>query len=285
MSSVQSGTDGVVIPFVGDTFVNASGTVGVLETSTVNITGLDTILSVTVSNADAKKILSGFQIDEADTTAGDANADVTVSMKDATAFEEGLVSAIQKDEAFSSYLYSESRAEVVNQLVNGGLADILEANDLLSYTITLDASAAASDMNSKMTNDDGTLLRVIFTQIEKSKIDGYIADAGTSNTASQFNFLPLNIGDVITFVWDTTVGEAGMSSGPKITAVANSTPAAPTSSQTGVNPTNSGDYYSPSQVTITSPTTRRVALKVTLGDTDIGSRFTVSATGNAISLA
>jgi hypothetical protein len=268
-SSVTTATDGagVIVPFVGDMFADASGTVGTLETSAVTMSGLDTILSVTVGEADAKAILQGFKITELD-EANETSADVNVEMQNGAAFQAALENAINMyasgetsgSGAFYNYLYTQSRAHMVSQLDAGGLADLLEATDLLAYDIVIDASGAASSMFTKM-SDAGAAAsrRVIFTQIEKAKIDGYVA-AG----ATEINHLPLNKGDVITFVWDAKVGEAGTSSGAKITAVAS--PNAPSAgASAGGNVDSVGNYFGSSQVAISNPTSRRVALKITLG--------------------
>lgn len=313
--TVSTGSEGVVVPFVADLYADASGTVGTLQQVTVTMTGIDEVFNVTVSDADAVKILNAFTI--TDISAGykeDNRAEVKVDMKEAgeSNFIAGLAAAIADNasrattagvsgESLYAWLKRETRKDTVDLLSYDSLANLLEASDLLTYDIAVDASGAASNMFDKMVEGSAAYRKAIFTQISKTNIDEYAAPSDgsvqNSEAATGLGFLPLLKGDKLTFVFDVTVGEYTMnsdvapSSGAKINSVVNDASTAAPSGDYASSGTNqqagaisSGvapdatDYNGDNaQLLFTTPSKRRIALVVQMSTG--GAAFSKSEAG------
>ena len=309
--TVETGsTAGVVVPFIANMYVDASGTVGTLQQVTVSMSGIDEVFNVTVSNANAVKILNAFAV--TDISAGyaqDPRAQVKVDMKGEGDFIDGLAAAISGTtlatsasyaaESLYAWLKRETRKDTVDLLSYDSLSNLLEASDLLTYDIALDASGASSNMYDAMNAGSAQYRKAIFAQISKANIDLYAApsDGSVTNSeaASGLGFLPLLKGDKLTFVFDVTVGEYTMgsdvapTSGAQINSVANDMSTAAPSGAHSSNSQQSGaissglaatatDYNANNaQLLFTTPSKRRVAIVVQMATG--GGAFTKSAAG------
>ena len=277
---------GLIVPFVADLYVDASGTVGTLQEVAVTMTGIDQIFNVTLSAADSVKILNSFEI--ADTDNG-AEAGVSVGMKNEANFEAGLIAALDGTTVSTSaggaslydYLKAESRKDTVDILSYDSLANLLEASDLLTYDIAIDASGGASNMYAAMDGGSAAYRQAIFKQIPQANVESYITPSnGTIKNLEDLGglaFLPLKKGDKMTFVFDVAVGEYAWanvmpSSGAKINSVINDAATAgwteaalgsanlPAGGVVGANAAVS--TYSGEKLVFTTPSKRRVAITV-----------------------
>lgn len=283
--SISTGADrGVIVPFIADLYADASGTVGTLQEVAVTMTGIDQIFNVTLSAADSVKILNSFQI--ADTDSG-AAAGVSVSMKGEANFEAGLIAALNGSTASTvdsrslyAYLKAESRKDTVDILSYDSLANLLEASDLLTYDIAIDASGGASNMYDAMNNGSAQYRQAIFKQIPQSNVEAYITPSdGTTMNLEDIGglaFLPLLKGDKLTFVFDVAVGEYAWdntmpTTGAKINSVVNDAATAAWAAANyssanlpsgAVTATNATSTYSGEKLVFTTPSKRRVAITV-----------------------
>jgi hypothetical protein len=306
--SVETGTNGVIVPFIADMYVDASGTVGTLQQVSVVMTGIDEVFDVTVSEADAVKILNAFVI--TDISAGyaeSAAAQVNVAMKSRADFLDGLAAALAGNptgensaETLYAWLKRESRKDTVDLLSYDSLVNLLEASDLLTYDVSIDASGASGNMWDAMDGGAAAYRKAIFTQISKANIDAYVTPSDgseqNSDPASGLGFLPLLKGDKLSFVFDVAVGEYAWDnvaplSGAKINSVVNdaatanadgSFGGAGTVQQGGSSSTSNvaigpGYAQNNAQLVFTTPSTRRVAIVVQM--TSGSGAFTKSEAG------
>lgn len=288
-------SNGLIVPFIAELCADASGTVGTLQHVNVTMSGIDEIFDVKVDAADAIKILNAFRITDISAGYGaDKRAEVKVVMKNDQLFKEGLRAALVGSTAarnasgapnLYNWLRAESRKDTVDLLSYDSLANLLEASDLLSYDIAIDASGAAENMYDAMNGSGASaplFRKAIFTQIEKSNIDAYLGVSDGYNinedNVTQLDFLPLLKGDKMTFVFDVTVGEYSLgvtpTSGAKITSVVNDASVSSGVSGTYGGPTNTQQssvisaaadgvkYSDATQLLFTTPSTRRVAIVV-----------------------
>lgn len=295
--SVTSSSGNYVAPFIASLNADASGTVGVLETQQVSITGIDNAFSILVTNGQAARLLNAFRITDADLSGGQY-ADVTVTMDPSgqanflSALTTILSSADLKDSSNNSlysWLKAEARADTVLMLSYDRLANLLEATDLLTFDIAIDASGGASDLYTKMSATDSTTnnrREALFRQIDRTEIEAYLT-ASTDGIAASLEgvttlrFLPLKKGSKLTFVFDATVGDytvkpASPVDGARITAVSSSINAVSSTSQSTVptgtiNVTNTGLIQTSNPALIYStPSRRRIAVTITLGSPGTG---------------
>lgn len=284
--SISTGSDrGLIVPFVADMYVDASGTVGTLQEVAVTMTGIDQIFNVTLDAADSVKILNSFEIGDTDSGAA---AGVSVSMKNEADFEAGLIAALNGSTASTvdssslyTYLKAESRKDTVDILSYDTLANLLEASDLLTYDIAIDASGGASNMYDAMNTGSAQYRQAIFKQIPQTNVETYItpSDGTTKNLedVGGLAFLPLLKGDKMTFVFDVAVGEYAWgnvmpTSGAKIMSVINDAVTASWADAAlssanlpsgNVGAANAGtSTYSGEKLVFTTPSKRRVAITV-----------------------
>jgi hypothetical protein len=270
-SSVATGANKIVNPFIAGLYADADGTVGVLDQVNYAITGIHEIYDVTVPYADAVKILNAFTV--TDVNGGGASADASVDIKAAKAdeFAAGLLAAISglagNNGAMYSYLKAQSRAEMVSQLSSDTLADMLEASDLLTYDIVIDASNGASNMYTAIAaSGEANKRKALFTQIPKTTADLYL-----NETTSSLEFLPLKKGDIIAFVFDATIGTYTSGSGAPTQGAEITT--TPNDASTASSSLAAPNTYNVGSLILTAPTSRRVAVNVKLGAD--GDAFTV----------
>jgi hypothetical protein len=326
--STDAATGLFVVPFIADLSVDASGSVGVLQQVSVTMTQIDRILNVTLPDADAVKLLKAFQISDVAYGQGQSKvADVTVSMKEKALFVEALTKAIAEKEmnavdmefvdgaavrGMYGYLLKESRQDTLDMLGYDSLANLLEASDLLSFDIALDASGGADNMYNTMNAGAAAYRAALFKQLTESRIESYMLDAsGLAHTGvpaeavTQLDFLPVWNGDKLVFVFDVTVGEVtskpagaawgAANSGAKITrtfqdgtSATNSTAGAGNlaGGASAVDFSNNASYADAgAQLIFTAPTKRRVALQVQCGNGVPGATFTHGRVGGLVALA
>lgn len=299
-TSISTGTGQVVVPFVAEMYADASGTVGTLQQVSVTMAGIDQIFDVTLANADAVKILNAFAVTDASAGyAESAFADVTVAMKSKSDFVAALASGIADSaNGFYTWLKAEARKDTVDILSYDTLVNMLQASDLLTFDISIDASGAADNMYDAMDTGSAAYRKAIFTQIAKSTVEAYLEPGNGTNANDEavtaLGFLPLLKGDKLAFVFDVTVGDyAWDDNAPVVGAVINSVvndastsnvsgnlssgvdQAVGTNASTSNVATGSAYEQGGAQLTFTTPSTRRVAFRVTLGDSGSGA-FTVS---------
>lgn len=284
-TTYTSGTGDYLAPFIASLNADASGTVGVLEAQQVSITGIDDVFEVTLSNADAAKILNAFKVADVDGSGGTfANIEVSMDASGEQDFHDALAAAVDsadlKDANASSlyaWLKAEARADTVTLLSYDTLANMLEASDLATFDIAIDASGGAADLYGKM-NDSGAADRraALFRQIARAEVESYLVPSdGTSasmEAVSTLRFLPLKKGSKLTFVFDCTVGDYSSgnapTSGAKITA-ASSAALTNTVSAAGAVPASIITVANNGQVSaslnFSTPTRRRVAVTLVLG--------------------
>jgi hypothetical protein len=317
----------LVVPFVAPMYADASGQVGVLQREDVTIYGIDDVFDVSCTLAQAADLLNAFTVTDVDQRGGlGLSAEVLVDFS-GTTFATALAEIIAFADAGNSrdasntnlhvYLRDETHADLLSALAHDALANMLEASDL-NVEIALDASSGAVNMADELAGNGATSAaratqyrKAIFTQIPEYTIEQYLkVSDGSNNTAfedvSGMNFMPLLVGDVLTFVFDVTVGQYEMASNNMPANGANmqrvfrdANTVYPEGTGNGVwNQTNdisfnqnvSGGYvdqaavtYAPtSGLTFLAPTKRRVALKVHLGmrNGTAGNVFDLSAAIN-----
>jgi hypothetical protein len=236
-----------VAPFIAQMVANAAGTVGVLQRANVSITGVDETFDLTLSRADSVKLLNAFHVYKSDVGEVDGELDtsggVTVDIIDdlEVDFKAALRAALDSAKSTGVHLPVNSAADASNctidlylarecyvdtrdQLAYDTLANLLEASDLASFTMTLDVSGAAKNMFTQL-DGEGALparyRRTLFTQLPESNTEAYLTPAPTSDLSGNYNaesvddieFLPFRSGDKIYFVFDAVVGSASMIDG------------------------------------------------------------------------
>lgn len=309
---------GIVAPFVANLYADASGTVGTLQEVAVTMTGIDHIFNVTASEANAVKLLNAFRIQ--DLSAGYAaspEANIAVTMKSKQDFVDALAallasgSAVLEEDASGNpgtkslyqWLKAESRKDTVDILSYDTLANLLEASDLLSYDIAIDASGGADNMYDAMNASGASAAsyrKAIFAQIPKTNVQDYITVADASGltmnyeNVSELAFLPLKKGNKMTFVFDVAVGEYTMGSdvapvtGARIWSVVNDAATATWASGAVGGGANfvGGNFLSETatstyagspatKLVFSTPSTRRVAITVKM--TDASGTFSLSS--------
>lgn len=303
----------LVVPFVAAMYADASAQVGVLQREDVTVTGIDDVFDVSCTLAQAADLLNAFSVTDVDQNGLlGLSAEVAVGFAD-TNFSSALAAIIAAADqngldasaiSLHTYLHDETHADLLAALAHDALANMLEASDL-NVDIALDASSGAVNMASEL---EGTgscppsrveqYRKAIFAQIPEYTIEQYLkVSDGSGSSAfedvSGINFMPLLTGDVLTFVFDVTVGEYTMGSntapghGANVQRVFrdNNTNYVDASGDVNWNASGadvtfnqnlSGGYvlqqattYAPTGgLTFVSPTKRRVALKVHLGMAD-----------------
>jgi len=314
----------LVVPFVAAMYADASAQVGVLQREDVTVTGIDDVFDVNCTLAQAAALLNAFSVTDVDQNGLlGLSAEVAVGFTDA-AFSSALAEIIAYADAGNSadatpkdlhtYLHDETHADLLSALAHDALANMLEASDL-DVEIALDASSGAVNMAAELEGNGSCPVvnvaqyrKAIFAQIPEYTIEQYLkVSDGSDNTAfedvSGINFLPLLTGDVLTFVFDVTVGQYDMGSNtapghganvqrvfrdantnyPQGTGDVNWDPSS--TMDVSFNQDASGGYvqqaavtYNPGTpagmlnggLTFVSPTKRRVALKVHLGMASAG---------------
>jgi hypothetical protein len=290
--SVSTGAGEFVAPFIAAAYADASGTVGTLQAVNVTITGIDRIFDVTLTQSESAKILNAFQITDISAGYGEsALAEIKVDMKAGakTAFVEALATAMLKEPAANAdaagaslyqWLKAESRKDTVDALSYDTLINLLEASDLLSYDIAIDASGGATNMFEAMDAGAAAYRKAIAMQIPESNYNAYVpvSDGSALNNEdiAGLNFLPLVHDDKLVLVFDFTVGEYGWAnaaptSGAKMARAVNDASVATgtnTSSGSGMaeestyTSVGNGSVYADGTLLFTAPSKRRVALKL-----------------------
>lgn len=173
----------IVVPFVADMAADAAGTLGVIQATTVEMTNIDYIVSVAVSDANAVKLLKAFKAEDTNTGLNSTGAELQVDMVPAKAsgFKAALKAAITANsitanKTMYNYIKDESYKDTLDALGFDTLADLLSASDLTAFDVELDVSGGASNMFNKMNEDDGALRKAIFTQIKEAQIEDYLND-------------------------------------------------------------------------------------------------------------
>lgn len=295
----------LVVPFIAAMYADASANVGVMARQDVTVTGIDNVFDVTTTLQQAVDLLNSFTVQDVD-QAGmlGLSAEVAVGFSNAT-FQSALAAIISDADLndnsldasnvhLHAYLQKETHADLLSALAHDALANMLEASDM-DVNIALDASSGAANMATEFETNahKEQYLKALFTQIPEYTIEQYLKVSDGSNNlgvedVSGINFLPLLTGDVLTFVFDVTIGQYDSnnipSSGANVQRVfRDASPNYPTA--TGNTAWNvSGDitfaadasnsyveqaavtpFIMPNGLTFLAPTKRRVALKVTLG--------------------
>jgi hypothetical protein len=305
-------------------FTDASAQVGVMQRQNVTITGIDNVFDVSCTAVQAAALLNAFTVTDVDAQGGlGLSAEVAVSFTNngfsnmlaqiiANAYDGASADAAAKN--LKQYLLQETEADLLKALAHDALANMLEASDL-SVQIALDASSGAVNMSAELAGAEGSssganatqYRKALFTQIPEVSVHKYIRVSNGTNASgyedvSCIRFLPLLTGDVLTFVFDVTVGKYSMGSGVAPANGANvqrvfrdNSSTYPTGtgdaawndvSNVTFSPNSAGGYvqqadvpYAPTGgLTFVAPTRRRLALKLCLGtDVQAGNAFIMDA--------
>jgi hypothetical protein len=274
-----------VAPYIAAMYADASGTVGVLQKTKVEIVDIDRVFDISLNSVASAKILKGFIVRDVDVSGSitDVSADVSVSMaNDASGdFIGALAAAIASTDlkdisgnSLTNWLKAEAQSDVTKLLSYDTLANLLEASVLASFNISLDASDGATDMWEVMSAGDAARRRLLFTQLNEDRIEKYALSNGAGTDASNervtvLNFLPLVKGDKFVMVFDVVIGQyttAGSppSVGAYIQRVKKDAQEIPTNS-TYILGTGVESSFADNSLTISKPTLRRVAVQLALG--------------------
>jgi hypothetical protein len=224
-----------ITPFIASMYADASGTVGVLKQTTVEIVDIDKIFYATLANeTDYKGILEGFMVTDLDATDASNNAHVKVdALQDppkVAAFKAALMKAIDAatdsttpgGKALTAWLKEETQKDVTRLLSFDTLANLLEASVLRSFAIALDSSGGSANMWTALSTnpvanplEDETAARrrALFTQLKEENVEKYVhihdpSGMGVSGERiNVLNFLPFVNGDKLAFVFDVVVGQ------------------------------------------------------------------------------
>lgn len=287
----------IVAPFIASLYADASGTVGVVQQSTVEILDIDRIFDLSLNAYESAKILNAFVVTDLDLDGTvDPSGHVSVTMATGAAvvdFKAQLAAAIADAEmkdasgtSLTNWLKEEAKADVTSLLNFDTLANLLEASVLSTFDIALDASGGADSMHTVMgANEAEARRRTLFTQLNESRVEAYCTVADPSGFATalervkKINFLPMVAGDTLALVFDVLVGDytAGVGVNGNVPNVgANITrsivDAAPTGTGSGANGADSyviggnGFGYANGTITISKPTMRRIAVQLHLGE-------------------
>lgn len=285
----------IVAPFIARLCADASGTVGVVQQSTVEILDIDRIFDLSLNAVESAKILNAFVVNDLDLDgSADPSGHVGVTMATGAAvnnFKAQLAAAIASGSmndasgtSLTNWLKAEAKADVTSLLNFDTLANLLEASVLSTFDIALDASGGADSMHTVMGAEGAEARRrTLFTQLNESRVEAYCVPSDGSNSlldrVKTINFLPMVAGDTLALVFDVLVGDytagegvngADPSVGAKITrSIAD---AALTGTGAGANGADSyviggtGFGYANGTITISKPTMRRIAVQLHLGD-------------------
>jgi len=307
----------LVVPFVAPMYADASAEMGVLQREDVSITNIDNVFDVSCTLAEAATILNSFTVNDVDHLGMlGLSAEVEILFTDLSFSDvlSSLIATPENNDASSTdmttYLLNETHADLLSALAHNALANMLEASDL-SVEIALDASNGALNMADELAGEGSVTgpraaqyRKALFTQIPEYTVEQYLRVSDGSNNmgfedVSSIRFLPLLTGDVLTFVFDVTVGEyannnTAPSTGANVQRVFrdNSTAYVLGTGNTAwdsvddvsFNANVSGGYVAqaaatpykaPFGLTFLAPTKRRVALRVHLGTADAaaGNKF------------
>ena len=236
--SLSTGNNEYIAPVIAEMYGAASGTYGTLQKSKVTITNIDEIFGYVLSEADSVNLLNMFRVGDADLSGQDgmldssANVTVSVLMDLSGAFKEVIVKALSNalseglhkkvnslDAATNrvpgQYLEMKAYEDTKTSLGYDTLADMVAADDLASFTASLDVSGGAKSLVAKLNaNNDTTAAarRAMFTQLPEANTETYLTPQDISGIYSAeginaIDFLPFVVGDKFVCVFDTTIGE------------------------------------------------------------------------------
>ncbi len=226
-----------IAPVIAEMYGATAGTLGTLERAKVTITNIDEIFSYVLSEEQSIKILNLFSVADADesgvTNVFDNSANVTVGIRDLSGefkpiIVEALGAALSKSThqevnttnaaancTPAVYLRRQAYDDTFASLRFDTLGDMLAANDLKSFTCSLDLSGGAKSLVAKLTGAQPEQRKALFTQLPESNIEKYLnaEDLSGINAAEDLaglNYLPFIVGDKFVFVFDTTVGKTSI---------------------------------------------------------------------------
>jgi hypothetical protein len=293
ITDVSSDGNGLFItPFISRMYADASGSVGVLKQTTVEILDIDRIFNITLPDENAKKILKGFKVMDTDASGGviyDPSANVSVDLiADASGdFKTALMTAIASADlsdgtvSLTNWLKSETQKDVTRLLNFDTLANLLEASVLTSFGINLDASGGASNMWTAMNagGDGAARRRAMFTQLTESRVEKYatVDPSGldmSNERVAILNFMPLVQGDKLAFVFDVIVGQysaatgAAPTAGSLVSRVSNDAAIGTQGAYTDAYVLGGrvSSNFETGDLTIAKPTMRRIAVQLRLGN-------------------
>lgn len=307
--STNAASQTYVVPFIANMYADATATANVLQRANVTITGVDETFDLVLSAENSVKLLNAFHIYKSDAGAIDGvldtSAGVTVDMIGDAEFKAALRAALlsavsvhshlpvdSADPAaqcsIEAYLKRETYVDTRDQLAYDTLANLLEASDLASFSMTLDVSGAALNMFNAMNDSVGAnaarYRRTILTQLPESNIEAYLQpkdslNGGNAEDITNIKFMPFISGDKLYFVFDAVVGEA--SADPETGLLSAPTSGAVVSRQVGdadyadkiqvgaagmagiaTLAKNAAEYANGASLTFSAPTKRRIGVSV-----------------------
>lgn len=229
-SNLTSGV--VVMPFIAEVAAGASGEIALLQTSAVNITGIDEIFTYTMDVSHSIAILNAFTITDTDIISSSltdgSGANVELVQDDAGAhagskpgFKESLIRALQDASSTNvyekigqaegttfvvtpeQYLEIQSYKDTLRHLQYDTIANLLTASDLFSFNVVLDVSGGADNMWTEIGQSDARAVayrKTLFTQISESRIEKYLAPSEGATDVSNSRLQTLEGVSVLNFL-------------------------------------------------------------------------------------
>lgn len=203
MSSTSSttGSKHYVVPFVASMDASGAATFEYVQQETVSIAGIKYFFDRTINEVSSINTLNCF------TVSGNGPADgFNVTLSDPAAMHSLLMSIINGNairggsNTLRQQLIADLHAGLQAAIGADALVNTVENLDVNDVDVTIDSSGGASNMIAGLTDAKCDL---IYTQIPKAALNLYM-DASENQTTSA---LPLQKGDVLTFVFDVNVSD------------------------------------------------------------------------------
>ena len=207
MSASTTSANHYVVPFVAAMDASGSAAFEYVQQETVSITGIDYTFDAQLSSANSKKLLEAF------TVSGNGPADsFLVTLSNSADLQAVLASVINgADEAkngaadATSQLIADLHAGLTAAIGTDTLINTVENLDVTAVDVTIDAAGGAAAMAAGLTDAKCDL---IYTQIPEAALNLYKkGGSGTDQEDQVTDALPLQQGDVITFVFDVDLSD------------------------------------------------------------------------------
>jgi hypothetical protein len=248
-----------IVPFIADMAVDANATIAVTQQADVTITNIDALFDASMNLADSVAIMNAFSVIDSDfngtKNATDASSGSIVNVAEvgtergdalwvairhmldqclsAETFQAvGLETTDVNHRTLKEYIRYQGYSDTKANLMMDTLAGFLEASDLNTFEVTVDASGGSFNMVELMSDEPQThnnlsttvstapqkYRRSILTQLPESNIEKYIfPDASGSilgmEDIDRIEFMPMMVDDKLVFVFDLTLGEVNPGAG------------------------------------------------------------------------
>ena len=218
--TTNAATNLFVSPFIAALTATANKTVDfeIIQVETVSIADINETFSVTLSDADAVKILNAFSVADPDLSDGtDATANAEVGFTNTADFRSAVQGALVDSLSdtsvdISGYLFGAGvgdvdarlNAEIKSAFFRDSFPNILATFSRNALTLSVDNSGAANNMGEAIANGSEDVRRYFLTQLPTGRVSAYQLD-GSADVVENLSFLPLLKGDKLVMVWNATV--------------------------------------------------------------------------------